>query len=157
MVKIHTSLFRPGPGNDHMLALNRYHDAQNPVWNTVVRELKSARKQSHWSWYIFPQIYGLGVSHQSKEYAIQSLDEAIAYWQDAILGERLRQSIEILIHHQKRHSPAEILGTVDAMKLCSCLTLFEYAIPAESLFPSALELLFSGKRDKLTLEILGSS
>ena len=138
------------------MSIERFIEAQQPVWGKVVEELSAGKKLTHWSWFIFPQIRGLGDSAMSKMYAIESIDEAVAYWQEPVLGPRLRQCVELMLKHDGRFTPGEVLGHTDALKLRSCLTLFEQAIPEESLFNEALDDLYRGERDPQTLKILAS-
>ena len=137
------------------MSIERYVKAQESVWQQVVEELSAGKKLTHWSWFIFPQIQGLGESAMSKRYALESTDEAAALWGHPILGPRLRQCIELMLKHEGRFTPQEILGHIDAVKLRSCLTLFERAIPAENLFSEALDHLYHGERDEHTLIIIG--
>lgn len=134
----------------------RFVEAQKHVWKSVIAELSSGKKLKHWSWFIFPQIRGLGESAMSKRYSIESVQEAVAYWQHPVLGPRLRQCIELMLTHEGRFTPDEVLGHIDALKLRSCLTLFERAVPEELLFSEALEDLYHGERDPQTLKILAS-
>ena len=136
--------------------LERFIEAQERVWTTVLKELSAGKKLTHWSWFIFPQIRGLGESAMSKMYAIESVQEAAAYWQHPVLGPRLIQCIELMMRHVGRFTPKEILGPIDAIKLRSCLTLFEAALPEEPLFGEALADLYHGERDQHTLNILAS-
>ena len=138
-------------------ALDRFVSAQDFVWDAVIGELSAGKKQTHWSWFIFPQIRGLGESALSQRYAIDSAQEADAYWHHSVLGPRLRECVEQMLKHEGRFSPEEVLGPVDAMKLRSCLTLFEKAIPGEPLFGEALDALYQGQRDPQTLKILAGN
>lgn len=143
-------------GDMKIFNLDRFIEAQERVWTAVLKELSAGKKLTHWSWFIFPQIRGLGESAMSKMYAIESTDEAIALSEHPILGPRLRQSIELLSKHEGRFTPQEILGPIDAVKLRSCLTLFEAALPEEPLFGEALDDLYHGERDQQTLKILAN-
>lgn len=136
------------------MTVNHFIQAQEPVWESVVAELESGQKLTHWSWFVFPQIQGLGESAMSKKYAISSLEEALAYWRHPVLGTRLRRCLEIMLSHQHCRTPVEILGPVDAMKLRACLTLFEMACHTEYVFTKALILLFQNEKDPKTIEIL---
>jgi len=136
--------------------LSRFVDAQAPVFDTVMGELRRGRKRSHWMWYVFPQITGLGYSTTSRFYAIRDLDEARAYLVHPVLGERLRECIRVLLAHAGRPAAA-ILGDIDGAKLKSCLTLFlQVATKPEDrrLFEQALVAFFSGEADRATLRIL---
>jgi uncharacterized protein (DUF1810 family) len=138
------------------MSIERFVKAQQPVWGAVVDELSSGKKLTHWSWFIFPQIQGLGESAMCKKFAIKSLDEAVTFWKHPALGPSLSQCIELMMRHEGRLTPEEILGTIDAVKLRSCLTLFEEAVPEEPLFSDALDDLYYGERDQQTLKILAS-
>lgn len=135
--------------------LARFVRAQDPVISSVRAELKNGRKVSHWMWFVFPQIAGLGMSAMSQKYAIASLDEARAYLAHPVLGARLRECVEILLALQEL-SAHDIFGSPDDHKLRSSLTLFEQAEPREALFARALERYFGGARDRATLERLGT-
>ena len=138
------------------MSIERFLEAQEHVWQQVVEELSAGKKLTHWSWFIFPQIQGLGETAMSKKYAIKSVQEAAAYWKHPVLGPRLLQCIDLLMRHDGRFTPKEILGPIDAVKLRSCLTLFEQAAPEEPLFCEALDGLHHGERDQHTLKILAS-
>lgn len=135
--------------------LQRFVDAQDEVFEVALAELRAGSKSSHWMWFIFPQIEGLGQSAISRHFAIQSINEAIAYLQHPLLGDRLRQSVEAVLPWAALRSADEIFGPVDAMKLRSSLTLFDKVAP-NSLFASALNCLFDGKRDDRTLALLNA-
>lgn len=133
--------------------LQRFVEAQEQVFESVLIELNRGRKYGHWIWFIFPQLKGLGRSSMSAFYGIGSLDEARAYLQHPLLGTRLIQCTELVI--AVRGSDAEaIFGEVDAMKFRSCMTLFAGADPEQRLFSQALEKYFGGERDPLTLSYL---
>lgn len=133
--------------------LQRFADAQAPVWDEVKVELLAGRKRTHWMWFVFPQLAPLGRSSTARFYGIASLDEARAYLQHPVLGPRMLQCCELLMQVRNR-SAAEIFGDVDAMKLRSCLTLFEAAAPECGSFAACLQKYFGGERDPLTLELL---
>ncbi|HSE74880.1 MAG TPA: DUF1810 domain-containing protein [Dongiaceae bacterium] len=133
--------------------LQRFVDAQAPVYGRVCGELRNGRKQSHWMWFIFPQIAGLGHSPMAQRYAISSLAEAKAYLEHPILGPRLRECTRLVLSVEGR-SAREILGAPDDMKFRSCLTLFAHAAPEEPLFHDALRKYFYGAFDPLTVEKL---
>jgi uncharacterized protein (DUF1810 family) len=130
--------------------LQRFVDAQDPVYGRVSAELKSGRKQTHWMWFIFPQIAGLGHSPMAQRYAISSLAEAKAYLDHPILGPRLRECTGLVLAVEGR-SAYEILGSPDDMKFRSCMTLFAHAGPREQMFRDALEKYFDGEEDALTV------
>jgi|SRR5262245_61494350 len=133
--------------------LQRFVEAQEPIYGRVSAELKSGRKQSHWMWFVFPQIAGLGHSPMAQRYAISSLDEAKAYLEHPILGPRLRECTRLVLAVQGR-SAYEILGSPDDMKFRSCMTLFAHAAPDDPLFREALQKYFRGQEDPLTLQKL---
>lgn len=134
--------------------LTRFHDAQRGVFEQALRELVAGRKQSHWMWFIFPQIAGLGASAMARRYALSGVDEARAYLADPVLGVRLRQCIEAVLAHRERSAHA-IFGSPDDLKFRSCLTLFELAAPDQALFGQALEQFYAGQRDERTIELAG--
>lgn len=124
------------------------------TYDAAVDELRVGRKRSHWMWFVFPQIAGLGRSPTAVRYAISSLDEAKAYLAHPILGPRLLESTRILSELHGR-TAQEIFGGIDAMKLRSSLTLFSSADPAEPLFRRALDAYFGGSPDEVTERLLG--
>jgi len=135
--------------------LTRFLDAQENIYSNVLLELKAYKKRSHWMWYIFPQIKGLGKSDIAIKYAIKDINEAKEFLKHPILGERLIECIEILL--QKPHlNVYDVFGTPDDLKLKSSLTLFWIAEGEviDSIFKKALDVLFKNKIDFLTIEIL---
>ena len=134
--------------------LNRFLAAQEGVYSTALAEIVQGRKLSHWIWYIFPQIDGLGFSAMSKRYAIKSDDEARAYLEHPILGLRLRECAEAVRRIEDR-TASQIFGSPDDMKLRSCLTLFAAVSPHGSLFHELLEKYYQGEPDEATLRLLG--
>jgi uncharacterized protein (DUF1810 family) len=141
----------PPPSDPFDLA--RFTQAQDGVWPTVQRELQAGRKQTHWMWFVFPQLAALGRSSTARHYGLLGLEDAMAYLAHPVLGARLREGCQLLLALDGR-SATEILGAVDAMKLRSCLTLFAAAAPEEKVFAQCLERYFSGEPDPLTLEQL---
>lgn len=133
--------------------LQRFVDAQEPVYRQVCAELVRGEKTSHWMWYFFPQLRGLGHSDYAKRYGIASKAEAQAYWQHPTLGKRLQECIELMLA-VKGKTALQILGSPDDMKFRSSLTLFGQAAPSEPIFDLALSRYFGGKRDARTLELL---
>jgi uncharacterized protein (DUF1810 family) len=133
--------------------LVRFVQAQEDDYDQALAEIRSGRKLSHWMWYIFPQLEGLGFSATSRRYAIKSLAEAKAYLSHPVLGRRLVQCAEATLGVQGR-SALEIFGTPDDMKLHSCSTLFAYVSPAGSVFDRLLDMYFQGRRDAQTLRPL---
>lgn len=136
--------------------LIRFVAAQAPLRNQVTAELTHGHKRSHWMWFIFPQLDGLGLSQMAQRYAIKDLDQARRYLADPVLGERLRLDVRLMLSHRDR-SAWQILGSPDDLKFRSCLTLFHAAAPDQSdqnLFSQALEQFYEREPDALTLEIL---
>jgi uncharacterized protein (DUF1810 family) len=135
--------------------LQRFVDAQERVKDKVTYELRNGRKRSHWMWFVFPQIKGLGRSSTAQEYAIRSLDEAKAYLDHPVLGARLREWTQIVVDVEGR-SAEEIFGYPDYLKFRSCMTLFDLASPDDDqLFKAALDKYYDGKPDEKTLGIVG--
>jgi uncharacterized protein (DUF1810 family) len=134
--------------------LQRFVDAQDPVYGQVCAELQAGQKSSHWMWFVFPQFQGLGQSAMAKRYAIASRDEAIDYLAHPVLGPRLRQCTQLMLRHQGK-SALQILGTPDDVKFRSCMTLFALVQPGEGLFNDALKKYFAGRADQKTVEMLG--
>jgi uncharacterized protein (DUF1810 family) len=133
--------------------LHRFVDAQNAVYDNVREELRQGRKRSHWMWFVFPQIRGLGMSEMSQRFAISCLGEAEAYLAHPILGARLRECTELVVQASGRAIEA-ILGHVDSLKFRSSMTLFAHITTAEDVFARALETFFAGEPDPLTLRQL---
>lgn len=135
--------------------LDRFLQAQEPVWPRVLAELRAGQKRTHWMWFVFPQIKGLGRSDMAARYAIQSLAEAQAYLAHPVLAGRLRECCQILLELEAPASALEVFGTPDDLKLCSCMTLFAAASPAPgSVFDAVLQKYFGGQKDERTLELL---
>ncbi len=132
--------------------LDRFVQAQAPVYSRVVTELAAGRKQSHWMWFVFPQVAGLGFSAMSQRYAIASRAEAEAYLAHTVLGPRLIDCTRLVLAVEGRTINA-ILGAPDDAKFRSSMTLFA-AVSDEPLFPAALDRYFAGARDSATLDIL---
>ena len=133
--------------------LERFLDAQANSYQTALAELRAGRKRSHWMWFIFPQMRGLGHSDRAQFFGVGSLEEAAALHADSILGKRLRECVAALLELPDLSADG-ILGSVDALKLRSSLTLFRIAAPGEPLFQRALERFFDGKLDPHTIELL---
>lgn len=134
--------------------LNRFLEAQKYSYETALEEIKKGKKMSHWMWYIFPQIKGLGHSETAIYYEIKSLEEAKAYLEHDVLRNRLLQLTDELLL-LTANNPIEIFGYVDAMKLKSCMTLFEYISDIEN-FGKVLEKFYQGLRDEYTITICSS-
>ena len=133
--------------------IHRFLDAQNPVFEKVCSELREGRKQSHWMWFIFPQIAGLGSSAMSQRYGISSLQEAEAYLRDPNLGVRLRLCTRLVVTIEGR-SIEQIFGYPDDLKFQSSMTLFASTKLENQIFKDALQKYFAGKLDKKTLDRL---
>ncbi len=134
--------------------LSRFIEAQEQSYPVALAELQRGRKRSHWMWYIFPQLSGLGRSATAQYYAIKSLAEARDYLDHPVLGPRLVECAETVLGIQGR-SAHDILGSPDDMKLCSCATLFACVAPEGSVFERLLDQYFQGERDEQTLRLLG--
>lgn len=134
--------------------LARFVSAQAGSYSQVVRELRDGQKRTHWMWFVFPQIDGLGMSPTSRHYAIKSLEEARGYLRHPILGPRLIECTKIVNSHEGLTARA-IFGTPDDMKFHSSMTLFELVAEPESEFAIALNHFFAGQRDAKTLELVG--
>ena len=130
--------------------LQRFIDAQQPVFDRVIAELKQGRKRGHWIWFIFPQLKGLGHSSNSEFFGISSLQEAAAYVQHPVLGPRLVQCTE-LVNSVEGSSAEDIFGEIDAMKFRSSMTLFAKAAPDNRIFAEAIRKYFGGRLDGLTI------
>jgi uncharacterized protein (DUF1810 family) len=137
-----------------LIEFDHFVEAQNCVYDQVVRELTEGQKRSHWIWYIFPQVRGLGFSEISNRYALSSIDEARRYLKHELLGARLQECTQLVLDIRNR-TAEDIFGPVDAMKFRSSMTLFSLCSPSGSLFDSAIEKYFHGKRDPKTLGLLG--
>lgn len=134
--------------------LERFVEAQVATYALVLKELSEGKKRSHWMWFIFPQIQGLGSSEMARRYAIRSRTEARAYLDHRMLGYRLKECVDILLS-LRCSSAVEVFGPIDELKLRSSMTLFNaVSIPEESIFDHALEKYFEGKPDSATLAIL---
>jgi uncharacterized protein (DUF1810 family) len=133
--------------------LERFVEAQEHVYDEVRRELRAGRKASHWMWFVFPQIAGLGHSPTSVRFAIASLDEAKAYLAHPLLGARLVECARLALEAEGR-SAREIFGAIDEVKFRSSITLFARAAPGEDVFRRCLDKYFAGAPDDATLERL---
>jgi uncharacterized protein (DUF1810 family) len=137
---------------DDRHGLQRFVDAQEDaaIYARALEELRAGRKRSHWVWFVFPQIAGLGQSPMSQAYAIRTLDEARAYLAHPILGPRLHECCEALLAADPSASAEQILGGIDAIKVRSSMTLFHRADPADQLFAAVLDRFYSGEPDPET-------
>jgi uncharacterized protein (DUF1810 family) len=133
--------------------LSRFRDAQERDYQQALVEIKNGRKETHWMWYIFPQIHGLGSSSISQYYAIKDLQEARDFLKDPILGKNLNEICKTLLA-VKTDDPHGVFGSPDDMKLLSSMTLFEQADPDNKIFAKVIDKFYNGRRDRKTLEIL---
>jgi len=145
-------LFPPMPSDP--FKLRRFVEAQEHVYPRVLAELRRGRKTSHWMWFIFPQIHGLGHSGLAQKYAISGLEEAKAYLEHPVLGPRLTECTELVVAVE-RSSIEEIFGYPDDLKFRSSMTLFRHAAGENTIFVAALKKYFGGESDPLTLQQLG--
>lgn len=136
-----------------MDSLQRFLDAQAPVYDEVCAELRAGRKTSHWMWFIFPQLRGLGHSSLAQHYGIAGRAEAQAYVQHPVLGARLKECMALLLAHRDLNAE-DIFGSIDAMKLRSCATLFATVAPQEPVFAQVLAQLYFGQPCHRTQEML---
>jgi|SRR6478735_6601911 len=133
--------------------LERFVSAQAPVYEAVLSELRGGRKRSHWMWFVFPQLRGLGTSSMAQHYGITSLDEARAYLAHPVLGPRLRECCALMLDLQG--STYAILGSPDDLKFRSCLTLFALAAPEERIFRDLVDKYYGGVPDERTVALTG--
>ena len=134
--------------------LRRFVDAQDPQWDDVERELRAGRKESHWMWFVFPQLDGLGTSDMARRYAIADAAEAEAYLRHPLLGPRLREAAGWVLGHRDEDAE-DILGPIDAVKLRSCATLFARVAGEEAgVFADVLDTFFGGEEDPRTVALL---
>ncbi|BAM04554.1 DUF1810 domain-containing protein [Phycisphaera mikurensis] len=135
--------------------LERFVDAQDPQWGDVVAELAAGQKTTHWMWYVFPQLAGLGTSETARHYAIADRTEAEAYLAHPVLGPRLLQACGLVLGHRDKDA-AGMLGSTDAAKLRSSATLFARVAGEPEPFRGVLETFFHGEEDPRTVELLGA-
>ena len=135
-------------------SLNRFLKAQEYMYETALEEIKRGRKESHWIWYIFPQLRGLGYSPNAYTYGINGLEEAEAYWEHPVLSARLIEITEAILSH-KGENIEDIMGDIDALKLRSSMTLFALISETDSVFHQVLEVFYDRKMDEMTLGLLG--
>lgn len=134
--------------------LDRFLDAQRGDYAAALAEVRRGRKTSHWMWYIFPQIAGLGQSSTARYYSIRDLEEAREYYAHPVLGQRLREISGVLLE-LRGSDPVAVFGGIDSMKLKSSMTLFAVAALDDPLFQQVLDKYYGGEQDVLTLRILG--
>ncbi len=136
--------------------LSRFIEAQKFAYPTALNEIKSGKKRSHWMWFIFPQIAGLGRSVMSEKYAIKNIEEALEYLENEILGARLREITGILLL-LKTNDAREVFGSPDNLKLRSCMTLFAQLDETNGIFQKVLDKYFFGTQDKRTISLINSN
>jgi len=134
-------------------SLDRFLEAQERMYPLALKEIKNGKKRSHWMWYIFPQLRGLGRSSMAHAYGISGLDEAKAYLEHPVLSVRLYELCGALLEH-KGKSALEIFGGVDEMKLKSSMTLFALASEIGSVFHQVLDCFFDGETDEITVKLI---
>ena len=149
-IKEEPKKIQPKERKEH--SLERFVDAQERMYETALAEVKNGKKLSHWIWYIFPQLKGLGESYNSHYYGIDDLEEARAYLQHHVLGTRLREITLTLLQHQEKRA-VEIFGIIDALKVSSCMTLFN-EVAEDDLFSQVLDIFYYGEKDELTMKRL---
>ncbi len=135
--------------------LERFVSRQKETYDTAYKELSRGMKQSHWMWWIFPQIIGLGMTSISKEYSIKCIEEARAFLDHPYLGKNLKEICKVLLD-TKSNDASYVMGYPDDLKLCSSMTLFIEADPEEKLFQQVLDKFFNGRKDSRTLDIFKS-
>jgi len=138
-----------------MIDLQIFVQAQKDIYERALAELKNGKKVSHWMWFVFPQIAGLGNSEMARKYAIPNLADAKEYLSHDLLGSRLRECTQAVMAVEGR-TAYEILGSPDDMKLKSCMTLFELADGPDSIFSDILDKYFESQRDERSLTILNA-
>jgi uncharacterized protein (DUF1810 family) len=134
--------------------LQRFIDAQAPIYARVVAELRRGQKQTHWMWFVFPQLAGLGHSAMARRFAIASRKEAVAYLGHGVLGPRLRECTALIMAVEGR-TARQILGSPDDLKFQSSMTLFS-AVSSDPEFSAAIAVLYGGRPDQRTLDLLVS-
>lgn len=139
----------PDPGHD----LERFVQAQAPVYDTVVEELRAGAKRTHWMWFVFPQLAALGRSATARYYGIADLAQAGAYLRHPVLGPRLVHCARLVLALEGR-SASQVFGFPDELKLRSCMTLFESVAHSDPVFGQVLDRLYGGERDSATLRLL---
>ena len=145
------------PDETDTFNLARFIEAQKRHYETALSELQKGKKRSHWIWFIFPQIDGLGTSATARKYAIQSLDEARAYLHHPVLGPRLLECCEALLVLEEGKSASQIMGYPDDLKLRSSMTLFSVVADSEKQFQAVLDQYYGGETDDRTISIVEGS
>lgn len=138
-----------------MYNISRFLNMQEKYYPAALQEIKNGCKTSHWIWYIFPQVKGLGKSYESEYYGIDGIEEAREYYNNKQLHDNLIEITDAVLAHKDRKTAYEIFGGIDSLKLKSCMTLFDMVEP-ESVFSEVLEAFFNGKRDILTIKIINN-
>ena len=133
--------------------LQRFLNAQENDYADALHEIKQGNKQSHWIWFIFPQMRGLGCSPMAENYGIKSIEEARAYLENPILKKRLIEISSALLKHKGKSTAYEILGTLDAIKVRSCMTMFDYLSPCD-IFSEVLDSFYESERCEQTLKVM---
>lgn len=134
--------------------LDKFVSAQRQDYLTALEEISGGRKRSHWMWYIFPQLRGLGFSSTAQYYGIKDLEQAKDYMEHPVLGRHLIE-ISTALLSLDTSNPSAVMGYPDDLKLCSCMTLFEVAAPDQPVFGKVLDKFYHGRRDSATLDLLG--
>ena len=129
--------------------ISRFYEPHKLFFDIALREIKAGCKQSHWMWYIFPQLKSLGYSHNAIFYGLEDAEEAKEFYNDSYLGKNLIEICRALLEC-KSNDALEVMGYPDNLKLCSCMTLFYY-VTKDELFADVLQKFYSGKQDELTL------
>jgi len=137
------------------VGLERFVEAQEPVWPTVLRELGAGRKTSHWMWFVFPQLKALGRSGTARFYGLEGRAEALDYWRHRLLGPRLLHCTRLVLATPPERTAQQIFGTPDDLKLRSCMTLFDAVAPEQPAFRAVLDRFYGGEADRLTLKEIG--
>ena len=133
--------------------LQRFVEAQDRVYVSVLEELAAGSKTSHWMWFVFPQLKALGRSSIAQHFGIESRSEALAYWQHPVLRKRLKECTQLALASGDKTAHG-IFGSPDDLKFCSCMTLFAQVVPDEPVFSQALDCFFNGQLDAMTLDLL---
>lgn len=136
-----------------MMNLDRFVSAQEHCYERALEEVKSGRKESHWMWFIFPQILGLGMSDTAIFYSINDIGEAKLYLEHEVLGPRLVEITKELLKLDT-DDPVDVFGDIDALKLNSCMTLFDYVSDDENVFSEVIEKFYNGQKDEKTLQLI---
>lgn len=136
-----------------MMNLDRFVSAQEHCYERALEEVKSGRKESHWMWFIFPQILGLGMIDTATFYSINDIGEAKLYLEHEVLGPRLVEITKELLELDT-DDPVDVFGDIDALKLNSCMTLFDYVSDDENVFSNVIEKFYNGQKDEKTLQLI---